>query len=48
MHRDSYASAVGHPAILSYLAIAEEKPKWIVRQELIEKMVRPCGPAPEQ
>jgi len=47
VHRDSYASVVGHPALLEYLAIAQDKSKIELKEEMIMKMVKPCGPIPK-
>lgn len=43
VHRDSYASAVGHPSMLTYLSIAHDTPKAVLRTQLIEKMANPLG-----
>lgn len=46
--RDSYASFVGHPPLLEYMALATgESSREEMRVKLIEKMVRPVGPPPE-
>lgn len=45
--RDSYASYIGHPPILSYMAIGMGEPKEKVRAAMIEKMVRGAGNPPE-
>jgi len=44
--RDSYASYVGHPAMLSYMAIGLGEPREKVRAQMIEKMIQPVGPPP--
>lgn len=46
VHRDSYASIIGHPALLTYLAVAHNTPKTMLKTSLIEKMVEPCGAKP--
>ncbi|PRP87319.1 hypothetical protein PROFUN_01581 [Planoprotostelium fungivorum] len=45
-HRDSYASYVSHPSLLSYFAIAENVSHARLRHEFLSKAVRPCGPPP--
>lgn len=45
--RDSYASYVGHPPLLSYMAVGMGEPKEKVRAAMIEKMVRGAGNPPE-
>lgn len=47
VHRDTYASTAGHPALLEYLAIGNDTPKALMKTKLIEKMVKPCGLAPK-
>lgn len=44
--RDSYASYVGHPALLSYMALGLGESKDVVRGQFIEKMVRGVGNPP--
>ena len=45
--RDSYASYVGHPPLLAYMALGMGEPKEKVRVQMIEKMVRGAGNPPE-
>lgn len=45
--RDSHASYVGHPPLLSYMAVGMGEPKEKVRTKMIEKMVRGAGNPPE-
>ncbi|SCV70619.1 BQ2448_3381 [Microbotryum intermedium] len=45
-HRDTYASVVGHPPLLNYMAIAEGEATARVKFELTERMLQPCGPPP--
>jgi len=45
-HRDSLASYVGHPSLLEYFAIAENTSIAKYRYQCLDKMYRPCGPAP--
>ncbi|MCJ1255339.1 hypothetical protein MMC24_003155 [Lignoscripta atroalba] len=47
IHRDSYASYVGHPPLLEYMAIGMGEPKERVRAMMIEKMIQPVGKPPE-
>ena len=44
--RDSYASYIGHPALLSYMSLGMGEPKEVVRGQFIEKMVRGVGSPP--
>ncbi|EHY58785.1 hypothetical protein HRR83_007511 [Exophiala dermatitidis] len=44
--RDSYASYVGHPPLLAYMALGLGENKEIVRGQFIEKMIRASGPPP--
>ena len=48
IHRDTYASYVGHPPLLQYLSIGMGEAKEIVRARMIEAMVRPVGPPRER
>jgi splicing factor 3B subunit 5 len=45
--RDSYASYVGHPPLLGYMAIGMGESKEKVRVMMIEKMIRGAGNPPE-
>ncbi|KAK2780829.1 hypothetical protein FQN53_000954 [Emmonsiellopsis sp. PD_33] len=45
--RDSYASYIGHPPLLEYMAIGMGENKEKVRAMMIEKMVRGAGNPPE-
>lgn len=45
--RDSYASYIGHPPLLSYMSVGMGEPKEKVRAQMIEKMVRGAGNPPE-
>ncbi|KFY18524.1 hypothetical protein V493_08547 [Pseudogymnoascus sp. VKM F-4281 (FW-2241)] len=47
IQRDSYASYIGHPPLLSYMTIGMGEPKERVRAALIEKMIQPVGKPPE-
>ena len=46
--RDSYASYIGHPPLVAYMALGMGEPKEKVRGQLIEKMVRGVGAPPER
>jgi splicing factor 3B subunit 5 len=41
--RDTYASYVGHPQLLSYMSIGMGESREKVRVRMIEKMVLPVG-----
>ncbi|KAG8761396.1 hypothetical protein FRC14_004801 [Serendipita sp. 396] len=45
-HRDTLSSVVGHPALTSYLAIADGESIGRIKFEMAEKMLQPCGPPP--
>lgn len=45
--RDSYASYIGHPPLLSYMSVGMGEPKEKVRAAMIQKMVRGAGNPPE-
>lgn len=47
IHRDSYASYIGHPPLLEYMAIGLNEPKEKLRARMIEKMIQPVGKPPE-
>ena len=47
-HRDSTASHLGHPDMISYFAVAENESVGRVRYTLLEKMLQPCGPPPSK
>jgi splicing factor 3B subunit 5 len=44
--RDSYASYIGHPALLSYMALGMGESREVVRAQFVEKMVKGVGSAP--
>lgn len=46
--RDTYASYVGHPQLLSYMALGMGESREKVRVKMIEKMVLPVGPPGER
>ena len=44
--RDSYASYIGHPPLLAYMAIGMGESKEIVRAQMIEAMIKGAGEPP--
>ncbi|CAJ0746558.1 23485_t:CDS:2, partial [Entrophospora sp. SA101] len=42
-HRDSYASYIGHHALISYFAVSQNECLARVKFEFVEKMLQPCG-----
>ena len=44
--RDSYASYIGHPPLLAYMAIGMGESKEIVRAQMIEAMIKGAGKPP--
>jgi splicing factor 3B subunit 5 len=46
MHRDSYASYVGHNGMLAYFATAENESAGRMRYTFMQKMLSPCGNPP--
>lgn len=48
IHRDSYASYIGHHPLLSYFAIAENESIGRVKYNMMQKMLLPCGVPPEK
>ncbi|CAF9916126.1 hypothetical protein IMSHALPRED_002984 [Imshaugia aleurites] len=47
IHRDSYASYIGHPPLLSYISLGLGECRERVRGIMLERMVRPVGNPPE-
>ncbi|KAG9242139.1 splicing factor 3B subunit 10 SF3b10 [Calycina marina] len=47
IQRDSYASYVGHPPLLSYMAVGMGECREKVRAKFIESMIQPVGKPPE-
>eukprot|EP00053_Salpingoeca_punica_P023478 m.10280 g.10280 ORF g.10280 m.10280 type:complete len:99 (+) comp5169_c0_seq1:128-424(+) len=45
-HRDTFASMLGHPNMLDYVAIAENESRGRTKFNLMMKMIQPCGPTP--
>ncbi|KAF2136141.1 uncharacterized protein K452DRAFT_302992 [Aplosporella prunicola CBS 121167] len=46
--RDSYASFIGHPPMLSYMAVGAGVSRERMRLSMIDSMIRPVGPPPEE
>jgi len=47
-HRDSYASYIGHPDVLSLMAVCENESRARVKFNFLQRMISPCGPPPEK
>ncbi|KAI9205103.1 splicing factor 3B subunit 5/RDS3 complex subunit 10 [Polychytrium aggregatum] len=45
-HRDSYAAYIGHNSLIAYISVAENESIGRARFNMLEKMLRPCGPPP--
>lgn len=43
IHRDSYASHIGHKDMLSFFSIANNQHAERVRLTMVERMLQPCG-----
>jgi splicing factor 3B subunit 5 len=41
-HKDSYASYVGHPALLAYFATAQNQSLGRVRYQMMQRLCKPC------
>lgn len=48
MHRDSYASYVGHHSLLAYFAIVENESIGRMKYKFLSNMLVPCGVPPER
>ena len=46
IHRDSYASYVGHPSLVGYMALAENESVGREKYTCLQKMLQPCGLPP--
>jgi splicing factor 3B subunit 5 len=46
IHRDSYASYIGHHNMLAYFAVVQNESIGRVRYEFLQKMLLPCGLPP--
>ncbi|KAI1722033.1 splicing factor 3B subunit 10 (SF3b10) domain-containing protein [Ditylenchus destructor] len=47
-HRDTNASLIGHPDLLSHVAVVENETRARARYNLLCRMIQPCGPPPEK
>uniref|UniRef100_A0A5S6QQA2 Splicing factor 3B subunit 5 n=1 Tax=Trichuris muris TaxID=70415 RepID=A0A5S6QQA2_TRIMR len=47
-HRDTYASFIGHPDVLSFMAVVENETRARMRFTFLQRMIQPCGPPPER
>lgn len=47
IHRDSYASYIGHHPMLSYFAVVENESIGRAKYEFLQKMLLPCGIPPK-
>jgi splicing factor 3B subunit 5 len=47
IHRDSYASYIGHHNMISYFSTVENESVGRVKYEFIQKMLLPCGIVPQ-
>ncbi|OCK76703.1 splicing factor 3B, subunit 5 [Lepidopterella palustris CBS 459.81] len=45
--RDTFASYIGHPPVLEYIALGLGEPREKVRAHMIDKMIQPVGKPPE-
>ena len=48
IHRDSYASYIGHAPLLEYMSIGLGECRELTRMRCLEGMVRPAGAPPER
>ena len=48
IQRDSYASYISHPDLLSYFSIAENESRSRMKFTFLKKMMQPCGPPEER
>ncbi len=48
IHRDSYASYIGHHPMLCYHAVAENESIGRIKYNFMQKMLLPCGLPPEK
>ena len=48
IHRDSYASYIGHPSLLGYMSVGMGECRERLRGVFIERMVAPGGRPPER
>lgn len=47
MHRDSYASYIGHHNMAMYFSVVENESVGRVKYEFLQKMLLPCGIPPK-
>jgi splicing factor 3B subunit 5 len=47
MHRDSYASYIGHHNMIMYFSTVENESVGRVKYEFLQKMLLPCGLPPK-
>lgn len=47
-HRDTYASMIGHPDHLSFIALCDNETRARAKYNMLCRMVQPCGPPPEK
>jgi splicing factor 3B subunit 5 len=47
IHRDSYASYIGHHNMLSYFSVVQNESIGRVKYEFLQKMLLPCGIPPK-
>ncbi|CAI7815865.1 unnamed protein product [Closterium sp. NIES-54] len=48
IHRDSYASYVGHHPLLAFFAVAENESIGRERYNFMQRMLLPCGLPPDR
>lgn len=48
IHRDTFASYLGHFDMLNHIALCENESKARVKFQLIKRMIQPCGPPHEK
>lgn len=48
IHRDTYASYIGHPPLLGYMSIGLGECRELTRVRCLEAAVRPVGAPPER
>ena len=48
VHRDSYASFIGHSNMLAYFGTVQNESTGRVKYELLQKMLLPCGIPPKR
>ena len=48
VHRDSYASYIGHHPQMAYFAVAENESIGRKKYEFLQKMLLPCGTPPKR